>query len=99
MIDDECLDVVIMRPSGSFGWAQIGTRLTLQYAARRSPLTRRRLSRAPDLHALAYVRGRPLEGHFEAPHVVELDGDSFRHVTRVRITVRPGALRVRSVAP
>jgi len=98
VIDDGFLDVVMMRPAGPFGWAQIGTRLTLQSAARRSRLTRRWLSRSPDLHALAYVQGRRFEGRFETPHVVELDGDSFGHVIRVRISVRPGALQVRSVA-
>lgn len=98
VIDDGFLDVVIMRPKGRFGWAQIGTRLTLQSAARRSRLTRRLLSRAPDLHALAYVQGKQFEGRFEAPHIVELDGDSFGHVTRVRISVRPGGLQVRTGA-
>lgn len=98
VIDDGFLDVVIMRPLGPFGWAQIGTRLTLQSAARRSRLTRRLLSRSPDLHALAYIQGRQFEGHFDVPHVIQLDGDSFGRVTRVRISVRPGALQVRSVA-
>ena len=98
VIDDGRLDVVIMRPAGRFGWARIGTRLTLQNAARRSRLTRRLLAGSPDLHALAYVQGRHFEGRFEAPHVVELDGDSFGHAIRVRISVRPGALKVRSVA-
>lgn len=96
--DDGLLDVVIMRPKGRFGWARIGTRLTLQNAARRSRLSRRWLSNRPDLHALAYVQGREFEGHFEAPHVVELDGDSFGYVIRVRISIRPGALRVRTAA-
>jgi hypothetical protein len=38
------------------------------------------------------------EGRFESPHLVELDGDNFGHVTRVRISVSPGALLVRSGA-
>jgi diacylglycerol kinase family enzyme len=99
VIDDGLLDVVIMRPAGPFGWAQIGTRLTLQSAARRSPFTRRWLSRSPDLHALGYVQGRQFEVRFETPHAVELDGDPFGHVVRARISVAPGALHVRVVAP
>lgn len=99
VIDDGLLDVVIMRPAGRFGWAQIGTRLTLQSAARRSRITRRWLSQSPELHALAYVQGRQFEARFESPHAIELDGDSFGQVTRVRISVSPGALRVRSDAP
>ncbi|MDR7191052.1 diacylglycerol kinase family enzyme [Microbacterium sp. BE35] len=99
VIDDGLLDVVIMRPAGLFGWAQIGTRLTLQSAARRSRVTRRWLSRSPDLHALGYVQGEQFEARFDTPHAVELDGDPFGHVIRARIGVGPGALHVRVVAP
>ena len=98
VIDDGLLDVVMMRPKGRFGWARIGTRLTLQGIARRSRLSRRLLQGAPDLHSLAYVQGRQFEARFDTPHLVELDGDSFGHVTRVRVSVRPGALRLRSAA-
>ncbi|MGW8484408.1 diacylglycerol/lipid kinase family protein [Microbacterium sp. NPDC055903] len=96
IIDDGLLDVVMMRPTGRFGWARIGTRLTLQGLARRSLLSRRFLQQAPDLHALAYVQGHRFEARFDAPHLIELDGDSFGHITRVRVSVRPGALQVRA---
>ena len=99
VVDDGLLDVVIMRPRGFFGWARIGTRLTLQGMARRSRVSRRLLRQAPDLHALAYVQGRQFEARFETPHVIELDGDGFGHVTRARITVHPGALRIRGIPP
>lgn len=95
VIDDGLLDVVMMRPKGRFGWARIGTRLTLQGIARRSRLSRRMLERAPDIHALAYVQGRQFEARFDIPHLIELDGDSFGHVTRVNVGIRPGALQVR----
>ncbi len=48
----------------------------------------------PTLHALAYVQGTRFEARFDAPHLIELDGDSFGHITRVRVSVRPGALHV-----
>lgn len=95
IIDDGMLDVVMMRPAGRFGWVRIGNRLTLQGLARRSPLSRRLLQQTPDLHSLAYVQGRRFEAGFDAPRLIELDGDSFGHVTRVRVIVRPGALPVR----
>lgn len=98
VIDDGLLDVVIMRPKGRFGWAQIGTRLTLQGIARRSRFSRRLLRQAPELHALAYVQGRRFEARFDTPHAIELDGDSFGHVVRVRISVREGAIRIRGAA-
>lgn len=95
VIDDGLLDVVMMRPRGRFGWARIGTRLTLQGIARRSRFSRRVLERSPELHALAYVQGRRFEARFDTPHLIELDGDSFGHVTRVDVSIRPGALHVR----
>ncbi|WP_127819914.1 diacylglycerol/lipid kinase family protein [Microbacterium sp. CPCC 204701] len=95
LIDDGLLDVVMMRPNGRLGWAGIGTRLSLQGFARRSRFTRRLLQATPDLHALAYVQGRQFEARFDIPHLIQLDGDGFGHVTRARISVRPGALRIR----
>ncbi|UOE43471.1 diacylglycerol/lipid kinase family protein [Agromyces larvae] len=93
--DDGLLDVVMLRPKGRFGWARIGTRLTAQGIARRSRFGRRMLEFAPDLEALVYAQGRRFEVRFETPHGVELDGDSFGPIVRARITVRPGALRIR----
>jgi len=98
VIDDGLLDVVMMRPEGAFGWARIGTRLTLQGIARQSRVTGSMMRRTPDLLSLAYVQGRQFEARFDTPHVIELDGDSFGHVTRVRMSLHPGALLVR-VAP
>lgn len=91
----ESTSTIATRPTGRFGWARIGTRLTLQGLARRSPLSRRLLQQTPDLHALAYVQGTRFEARFDAPHLIELDGDSFGHITRVRVSVRPGALHIR----
>lgn len=94
VVDDGLLDVVMMRPGRRVGWAQIGTRLTLQSITRRSPWSRRMLDRAPAIRSLAYAQGARFDAHFDAPHEIELDGDSFGGVLRARITVRPGALRV-----
>ncbi|MFB7252171.1 diacylglycerol/lipid kinase family protein [Microbacterium sp. NPDC056234] len=91
-VDDGLLDVVMLRPKGRFGWARIGTRLTLQGMARRSRFSRKMLRLAPDLQALGYAQGRRFDARFETPHTIELDGDGFGLVTRARITVRPGAL-------
>ena len=93
-VDDGLLDVVMLRPKGRFGWARIGTRLTLQGMARRSRFSRKMLRLAPDLQALGYAQGRRFDARFETPHTIELDGDSFGLVTRAQIAVRPGALQV-----
>lgn len=93
-IDDGLLDVVMLRPKGRFGWAGIGTWLTVQGIAHRSRFGRSVFRLAPGLRALAYAQGRQFDVRFESPHAVELDGDGFGLVTRARITVRPGALRL-----
>ncbi len=93
-IDDGLLDVVMLRPKGRFGWAGIGTRLTLQGIAHRTRLGRSLLRLAPDLRALVYAQGRQFEVGFDTPHGVELDGDSFGRIIRARTTIRPGALQV-----
>ncbi len=93
-IDDGLLDVVMLRPKGRFGWAGIGTRLTIQGIAHRSRFGRNMLRLAPDLRALAYAQGHRFDVRFDAPHGIELDGDSFGQITRARITVRPGVLRI-----
>lgn len=94
-VDDGRLDVVMMRPKGPFGWAQIGTRLTIQGVAHRSRFGRHLLRHAPDIQSLAYAQGGRFEAHFRTPHSIELDGDSFGLVSRARITIRPRALRIR----
>lgn len=98
-IDDGFLDVVMMRPRGRLGWAGIGSRLTLQGAARRSRFTRRILEQIPELHSLVYAQGRVFDATFEVPRVVQLDGDSFGHVDAARITIRPGALVIKAQQP
>lgn len=94
VVDDGLLDVVMMRPGGRFGWAHIGTRLTLQGIAHRSRVGREMFRQAPDLRALVYAQGQRFEARFEFPHTIELDGDSFGQVAAVRISVRPAALRL-----
>ncbi len=99
VVDDGLLDVVMMRPRGRFGWAGIGSRLTMQGIARRSRWTRSVLERAPELPSLAYAQGRRFEARFDLPRLVQLDGDGFGRVVAVRISVRPGALVIRTGAP
>lgn len=95
LIDDGLLDVVMLRPTGRFGWARIGTRLTVQGLATRSRFGKRMLRLAPDLQALVYAQGRELEARFDHPRGVQLDGDGFGPIVAARITVRPSALHVR----
>jgi diacylglycerol kinase (ATP) len=94
VVDDGLLDLVVLRPKGRFGWARIGTRLTVQGVAHRSRFGRAMLELAPDLQALAYAQGRRFDIRFEIPHGVQLDGDSFGSLIAARIAIRPSALHV-----
>lgn len=94
VVDDGLLDVVMMRPGGRLGWARIGTRLTVQGLAHRTRFGRRLMRSAPELHALAYARGRRFDVRFDVPHTIQLDGDSFGSITSARVTAIPSALRV-----
>jgi diacylglycerol kinase (ATP) len=95
VIDDGRLDVVMLRTTSRFGWARIGTRLTVQGIAHRSRFGKRMFQLAPGLRALAYAQGREFQVHFDLPHSVQLDGDSFGLTIGARITVLPGALHLR----
>lgn len=94
VVDDGLLDVVILRPKSGFGWARIGTRLTVQGIAHRSRFGKRMLELAPDLQALAYAQGRQFDVRFDVAHSVEIDGDGFGPIVGARITLRPAALDV-----
>lgn len=94
-LDDGLIDVVMLRPQGRFGWASIGTRLTIQRLARRSRVGREALANSTELKALAYAQGRQFDVRFDRPHEGQLDGDSIGEIIAARITVEPGALTVR----
>lgn len=96
-VDDGLLDVVLLRPKGRFGWARIGTRLTVQRMARRSQMGREALANTVDLRALAYAQGKEFQVRFESPQEAQLDGDTVGEVLAARITVDPAALNVRVV--
>ena len=93
--DDGRLDVVMLRPEGRFGWARIGTRLTVQGLVHRSRLGKRMLQLAPDLRALVYQQGQQFDIRFDVPHQAELDGDVLGPIIAARVTVQAGALTFR----
>ncbi|GAB3805757.1 hypothetical protein GCM10028798_28050 [Humibacter antri] len=93
--DDGLLDIVALNPVGFGGWARVGARLALNRLLHRSRGGRVLLQAAPGVSALRYGRARTIQARFNKPQAIELDGDSFGDVRRVRITVRPGAIAVR----
>jgi len=93
--DDGFLDVVVLRPKGPGGWAQIASRLAIGGVLSRSPGGRKVLRAAPAFRALRYAQSRRLAVRFAEPQQLELDGDGVGAVIAATISVRPGALPVR----
>jgi diacylglycerol kinase family enzyme len=93
--DDGLLDIVALNPAGFGGWLGVGVRLALNRLLHRSRGGRLVLPFAPDVSAIRYGQARTMLARFNRPQAIELDGDSFGDVVRVRIRVQPAALLVR----
>ena len=94
-IDDGLLDVVVLRPKNIGGWTQIWSRLAIGGALNKTETGKAILKAAPVMKTLVYRQTRHLDVRFHQSQVIQLDGDSFGEVTRVRVDVLPGALTVR----
>lgn len=93
--DDGLLDIVALNPVGAGGWARLGSRLASNRLLHRTRGGRMLLHVMPGVDALRYGQARTILARLNHPQAIELDGDSFGDVIRIRITVRPGAVVVR----
>ncbi|GAB2517491.1 Diacylglycerol kinase [Corynebacterium atrinae] len=101
--NDGIFDLVFIRPTGVFGWAQIAGRLIRQAGEK----VRRRLTRssapvtggAQDLSSLRYLSGTHLEATLKHPEVFEVDGEEIGQVTAFNISIDPGGLVVCQSSP
>jgi diacylglycerol kinase family enzyme len=93
--DDGLLDIIALNPTGMGGWLNVGWRLAFNRLLHRSRGGRLLLRVAPGVAAIRYGQARMIVARFNRPQAIELDGDSFGDVLRVRIAVRPGAVVVR----
>lgn len=95
-IDDGVFDIVLLRPRGLFGWAQIiGKVLWENGVLRRTEAGRRLLSLTKETNALRYIKGKEIVVRLDSPHDIELDGDSFGTALALKAWVLEGGLRVR----
>jgi diacylglycerol kinase (ATP) len=95
-VDDGLFDIVLLRPKGIFGWAQIiGKVLWENGVLRRSEAGRKLLSLTKDARALRYVKGREVILRLDRAHDIELDGDSFGTALALKTWVDAGGLTVR----
>lgn len=85
VLDDGHLDVVIMTPTTPIGWLPIAGKILLRHKYKIASLLH---------HPARTVTVRPAH-----PLAVQLDGDVVDAVSAARISVQPGALRVRTVQP
>jgi diacylglycerol kinase (ATP) len=95
-VDDGVFDIVAMRPEGFFGWVQIIVKVVWENGVlRRSTLGRKILSNTKEVRTLRYLRGRQIVIRPDDPRPVQLDGDTFGQVVRLRAHVEEMGLAVR----
>ncbi|HEY0374576.1 MAG TPA: diacylglycerol kinase family protein [Amnibacterium sp.] len=95
-VDDGVFDIVALRPEGFFGWVQILVKVVWENGVlRRSSLGRKILANTKEVRTLRYLRGRQIVIRPDDPRPVQLDGDTFGQVVRLRARVEELALAVR----
>ncbi len=94
-VDDGLLDVVLFRPKGFRQWSRVGLRLVLGRVLHRTRGGRMVLRASPRLRALEYRQAQRLTARFDAPQLIQLDGDSFGRIVAVQLSLRYRELLVR----
>ena len=96
-VDDGEFDIVLLRPEGFFGWAQIIFKVVWENGVlRRSGAVGKKLmGLTKEVSALRYVKGHELVVRLEKPQEIELDGDPFGTTSAFRTWIEPGGLTVR----
>jgi diacylglycerol kinase (ATP) len=97
-LDDGELDIAVLQPRNLFGWLMIWRKVTWEdRVLRRSAFGRRiiRYTGTDTSTMLTYLRGRAITIRVDEPQEVELDGDGFGAVTRIRLRADAGALVVK----
>lgn len=100
-IDDALLDLVVMRPSGLFGWLQIWWNLTIQSGVlRHSEFGRTLIEQGTRrVRALRYLRGQRIDFRIDgSPRHFQIDGEAIGEIVAARIEVVPGCLLVHAPA-
>jgi len=93
-VDDGLLDVVVLKPESVRGWLAVIFKIFWENGVvKRTALGRR--MRDLESSSLEMFQGRTITIRLSRPEIVELDGDPFGTIVGCRITVEPGALRVK----
>lgn len=96
-VDDGEFDIVLLRPEGLIGWAQIIFKVVWENGVlRRSGAVGKKLmGLTREVSALRYVKGRDLTVRLDRAQEIELDGDSFGSTSAFHTWIEPGGLTVR----
>ncbi|MDL9978576.1 diacylglycerol/lipid kinase family protein [Microbacterium sp. ASV49] len=91
-IDDGVLDVMLIQPTGMFGWLGVWRKVWWDNSVlRRFRAGRRIVERRRDT-SIRYLRGARMEVATTPPQPIELDGDEFGAGQSIRCRVEHGAL-------
>jgi diacylglycerol kinase family enzyme len=94
--DDGVLDVVVLKPSGPFGWIRVWNKIAWENGVlRKSALGRKIVDLSRDVKDVRSFRGKRMTLNVDEPQEFELDGDEFGMATFVSTWVDPGALIVK----
>ncbi|MBP2436379.1 diacylglycerol/lipid kinase family protein [Microbacterium amylolyticum] len=93
-IDDGVLDVALIQAAGPLGWLGVWRKVWWDNSVlRRSRVGRRVVERTRN-QSIRYVTGQRIEAASNEPLPVELDGDEFGNVARIRCEIDEGGLLV-----
>lgn len=91
-ITDGMMDVVIIQPTGWFGWLGVFRNLWDNSVLRRSKAGRFITEVRGRDNSVRFARGAGCETATEQPQAVELDGDEFGEAVRVSCRIVPGGV-------
>lgn len=97
-VSDGRLDVVVLNPKAITGWTRIWSRIALSGALIKSKTGRVLLKAAPPIRALQYGQFERLDLLLNEPQPLQLDGDVVGEITRLRVSVIPSAVVIRTAA-
>ena len=93
-VDDGLLDVIVVKPESFKGWVDVAVKIFWENGVVKRTKWGKKV-RDLKTDSVDLRQGTSLTVRLSRPEEVELDGDPFGEMTGCRVTVDPGALRVR----
>jgi diacylglycerol kinase family enzyme len=94
--DDGILDIVVLRPSGPFGWLKVWRKVAWENGVlRKSAVGRKIIDLSKDVRDVKYMHAKKMDIRLDSAQDVELDGDEFGEAAAMRTWVEHRALTVK----